>query len=130
MDLESDNAIQFMIDQKRNCNKPFYATKELAEQVMSPFDGFPYKFWFRGEFDNSRPVVMDRTAGYRERHDQVYKFQPVSRQCTPGYCWSQPCSTVRPCRPNQVQMQRQIDYDSPSNTCPQGRGCGIVNVGR
>ncbi len=89
--------IQQQIALKTDYNKPFYATARDIRLSPTDMDHFPYKRFFRGVYDISNPIVMEREAGFRPRRDAAYKFtahpnvQPVS------YCWQFPCSSIKPC---------------------------------
>ena len=43
------------------------------------------------------PVVMEREAGWRQRHDICYEPTRIYKPKIPKYCWQVPCSTVFPC---------------------------------
>ena len=118
------NMIQFQIDQKTQYNVPFYATRDLVESTLSPFDHFPYKYYWRGETQNPNPVVMEREAGYRPLHNQCYKQLGTPKKCNHSYCWSYPCSTVFPCCPGKQKDRKQIEFgqelcESNCNTLDQ-----------
>lgn len=101
--------VLFQIQQKQDLSKPFYATKELVQSTMTDMDHFPYKRFYRGQYANPNPVVMEREAGFRPVHTECYqKHVPIER-CDPGYCWQYPCSTIWPCRNGQVIMKNQME---------------------
>ncbi len=106
----NQDVIGFQIKQKMQYNTPFYVTRQMVESTITPFDHFPYKYFFRGEFDNPRPVVVDRTAGYRPRYDRCYKELGFAKPCSHPYCWQYPCSTVHPCTADQPINKKQIGY--------------------
>jgi hypothetical protein len=104
------NIIQYQISQKMQYNTPFYATRELVESTITPFDHFPYKYFFRGEFDNPRPVVLERTAGYRPRYDRCYKELGIAKACEHPFCWQYACSTIHPCKAEQAINKKQVEF--------------------
>lgn len=112
MDISKNNRniIQFQIDQKTQYNYPFYATQELAESTLSPFDHFPYKYFWRGQAKESCPKVIEREAGYRIRHDPCYKQLGDAKPCPHSYCWNYPCSTIYPCCPGKEIDRKQIEF--------------------
>mgnify|MGYP003335878145 CR=1 len=64
----------------------------------SDVDSFPYKRFFRGEYNNSRPVVVDREAGWSQRCDKNYTpIKKVSEEYYPNHCFQGPVTTVYPC---------------------------------
>ena len=92
------NSIRYQIGLKLNYNVPYYATREAAGSVITDMDNFPYRRFFRGVYDESNPVVMEREAGYRPRRDSCYTKLSIPNPTKPNYCWEYPCSTVRPCK--------------------------------
>ena len=64
--------IKKQIERKNNYNIPYYATKNSVTKTMTDMDHFPYTRYFRGVYNESNPVVMDREAGFRERQDHCY----------------------------------------------------------
>lgn len=99
--------IKYQIELKRQSGRPFYATKELAASTLSPFDHFPYKYFWRGTYKESNPIVIEREAGYRPRRDKCYKRLGTPQSCTHASCWNFPCSTVYP--PKQAK-RKQIEF--------------------
>jgi hypothetical protein len=91
------NSVRYQIGQKINYNTPYYATLESARAVVTDFDNFPYKRFFRGVYYEDTPVVMEREAGFRPRNDSCYQRLSIPQRNAPNYCWEMPCSTVRPC---------------------------------
>ena len=104
------NMIQFQIMQKTQYNHPFYATKEMAASTLTPFDHFPYKYFWRGNAEETCPSVIEREAGYRPLHNACYKQLGVPHECPQSYCWNYPCSTVFPCCPGKEEKRKQIGF--------------------
>lgn len=79
---------------------PHYATVQQATQVLTDFDTFPYPRWFRGVPTSDRPIVAEREAGWRPRHDDCYKAMTTGQQVNhQNLCYQSACSTVYPCYP-------------------------------
>ncbi|MDC3332842.1 hypothetical protein OAV62_01230 [bacterium] len=112
MDISQNNRnmIQFQINQKTQYNVPFYATQDIVESTMSPFDHFPYKYFWRGEAQNPNPVIMEREAGYRPLHNRCYKQLGIPKKGNHSRCWSYPCNTVSPCCPGNEIDRKQIGF--------------------
>lgn len=91
--------VQDQIAKKLNYNRPYYASYEI-KHILTDHDHFPYKRFYRGNHTSSKPIVMEREAGYRARQDDCYVPQVVITSHKPEYCWQTPCSHVKPCRPN------------------------------
>lgn len=85
--------------------QPYLATDNQASQVLTDYDTFPYPRWFRGIPESSQPVVAEREAGWRPRHDDCYKvLQPKGPDRRyPNHCFEAACSTVFPCYPEYLQ---------------------------
>ena len=92
-------AIRNQIRAKMNYNQPYYATQDVAGSVLTDFDHFPYRRYFRGIAERSAPLIAEREAGYRPRQDACYRHHRVPKICPVNYCWQAPCTTVFPCKP-------------------------------
>ena len=89
--------------------QPFFASQNAASLTVTDMDTFPYPRFYRGIYQLEEPVVMEREAGWRPRHDACYT--PVKAKCTekgPEYCWQVPCSTVFPCRAPQGNTAKEV----------------------
>jgi hypothetical protein len=93
---------------------PYYATANQAKEVITDYDTFPYPRYFRGVAESSMPVVAEREAGWRVRHDSCYQLQePSNVPCQESnLCFQAPCSTVYPCYPkylNKYNDKEELD---------------------
>ena len=87
-------------------SRPFLATENEGAGVLTDYDSFPYPRWFRGVYYSQNPIVAEREAGYRPRHDDCYNFKTCpggEKPDYPNHCFSAPCSTVYPCYPEQLK---------------------------
>lgn len=96
--------VRSLIEEK-NKSIPFYATENDIQDVITDMDHFVYTRFFRGQFKSDKPIVMEREAGFRLRHDNCYRL--VESPCKikepyPIHCYEVPCSTVFPCYPNYL----------------------------
>ena len=57
---------------KKKQSIPYYATTKKANQVVTDHDTFPYPRWYRGQVKSTEPIVVEREAGWRPRHDFSY----------------------------------------------------------
>jgi hypothetical protein len=101
------------IRQKINYNCPYYPTLDEVTSVVTDQDTFPYPRYFRGKYNCSEPRVFEREAGFRTRNDNCYRINcsgaPVYK---PNYCFSIPCSTVLPCKPEEQFISAdKAEYD-------------------
>jgi hypothetical protein len=102
------NIIRDQIEAKVG-KQPFFASQNAASLTVTDMDTFPYPRFYRGIYQLEEPVVMEREAGWRPRHDACYT--PVKAKCTekgPEYCWQVPCSTVFPCRAPQGNTAKEV----------------------
>ena len=82
---------------------PYLATKKEASNIITDYDVFPYPRYFRGVPTSSVPIVAEREAGWRPRHDDCYKvLQPPNEINYPNHCYEAACSTVYPCYPEYL----------------------------
>ena len=97
------NNVRKQIADKASYN-PYYATVQQASEVLTDYDTFPYPRWWRGVPESSQPVVAEREAGWRPRHDSCYCItSPQNPGLYPNHCFEAPCSTVFPCYPEYLQ---------------------------
>lgn len=86
---------------------PYRATIETASDVLTDYDTFPYTRWWRGVPDSYKPMVAEREAGWRPRHDHCYMLQepPDLSGPTPypNHCFQSACNTTYPCYPEYLQ---------------------------
>lgn len=98
------NNIRSQIQGKKS-SLPYYATSNQAKEVITDYDTFPYPRYFRGVAPLPVPVVAEREAGWRPRHDNCYRvIEPdnIPRPKLPNNCFQAPCSTVYPCYPEYL----------------------------
>lgn len=89
----------------KKMSTPYYATANQAKEVVTDYDTFPYPRYFRGVARSSVPIVAEREAGWRPRHDNCYKVnEPANLPGAPypNNCFQAPCSTVYPCYPEYL----------------------------
>lgn len=96
--------IRSQINSKKN-SEPYYSTANEAKEVITDYDTFPYPRYFRGIPEVTTPIVAEREAGWRTRHDSCYKFHKPDLPCEiiPNLCFQAPCSTVYPCYPQYLK---------------------------
>lgn len=91
---------------KKSESFPYHATIDTATSVLTDQDTFPYQRWWRGDPNSTNPIVAEREAGWRPRHDNCYKIEePLTDTVSPypNHCFEAPCSTVFPCYPKYLQ---------------------------
>ena len=84
---------------------PYYSTVSQAKEVITDQDTFPYPRYFRGSAMSSLPIVAEREAGWRPRHDSCYRINEppcLAGPPPPNNCFQAPCSTVYPCYPEYL----------------------------
>ena len=70
----NNNNLKNIKEQIKNKQKsiPYFATTKQAKSVITDYDTFPYPRYFRGNPKSSVPIVAEREAGWRIRHDNAY----------------------------------------------------------
>ena len=105
-------SVRDMIAKKKG-DMPYHATQDTASNVITDFYHFPYNRYFRGHFSSPTPIVAEREAGFRPRHDECYKIEiPPSGESSPypNHCFEGPCSLVTPCYP--AYLRKYSDRDA------------------
>ena len=116
MSYESDKKfIEQEILKKNDLSRAYFATNQTINNVQTDMNSFPYIRWYRGQYANSAPVIIDREAGYQKvsqfknvvesyyvggyplGFSQGSSVDPKERPNQPNFCWEGPCSTVLPC---------------------------------
>jgi hypothetical protein len=89
---------------KKKGYNPYLSTTKQAVQVLTDYDTFPYPRYFRGIPDSSQPVIAEREAGWRVRHDNCYKVSnPQNKDSNyPNHCFQGSCSGTFPCYPEYL----------------------------
>lgn len=100
------NNVRVQIAKKKGYS-PYLATTEQAVQVLTDYDTFPYPRYFRGIPESSQPIVSEREAGWRPRHDDCYRvLTPLNiRNNYPNHCFQGSCSYTHPCYPEYMEKQ-------------------------
>ena len=92
--------IREQINRKKE-STPFLPTVGDASKTITDYDTFPYPRWYRGIPDAVEPIVAEREAGWRVRHDDCYKVKvPPKVYKPPNHCFESACNTVYPCTPS------------------------------
>ena len=103
--------VRDMIAQKKS-DQPYFATVGTAGSVITDFDHFPYNRYFRGVYSSPTPIVAEREAGFRPRHDSCYSVKiPDNHETSPypNHCFESACSTVYPCYPSYLAKYSDRD---------------------
>ena len=116
------NNIQEQIKNKKQPN-PYFATTKQAKSVITDYDTFPYPRYFRGKPESSLPIVAEREAGWRPRHDDAYKSK-VELELTPDCVIGSPSSNFLKLYKEEIYHC----YDDNGNiikdyTCIAGDNC-------
>ena len=114
--------VRKQIERKLNY-KPYHATVTQSVQVLTDYDTFPYPRYYRGVPDSTVPIVAEREAGWRPRHDSCYNIvKPNNLKPYPKYpnhCFQSACSTTYPCYPEYADKYSSLEemYTSLNNNC-------------
>ena len=89
---------------RKQSSTPYFSTEQNGAGVLTDFDSFPYQRFYRGVPESDKPIVLEREAGWRPRHDNCYKLPPVNNpEVYPDHCFEVACSTTYPCYPKYLQ---------------------------
>tara|TARA_B100000686_G_scaffold355018_1_gene469105 strand:- start:3729 stop:4109 length:381 start_codon:yes stop_codon:yes gene_type:complete len=107
--LNNINYVRSQINLK-NSSTPYYAYDKTIRHVVDDMDSFPYHRFYRGVYWKDKPVIFEREAGYRKRHDNCYKpkFNYIPNP-KPKHCFEGPCSVVYPCYPEYLRKYADKD---------------------
>ena len=104
--------IREQIARKKGSN-PYHATVTQSVQVLTDYDTFPYPRYYRGVPDSTVPIVAEREAGWRPRHDTCYSVvEPNDVPLYPAYpnnCFQAACSIVFPCYPEYASRYSDLE---------------------
>jgi len=87
----------------KNGPNVYYATEKDTRQVTTDFDNFPYQRFYRGIHTSSKPVIIEREAGYRQLEPSCYKEKLIVKSEYPSHCFEGPASVVYPCYPEYLR---------------------------
>ena len=117
--VKNINLVREMIEKKECLDKPFFATSKYIEGIITDYDHFPYTRYFRGRYNYDKPIVSEREAGYRVRHDNN-----INKTCSyvidddkPNVCFQDACSVVFPCNPYNALENPVKDGLYPTKKC-------------
>lgn len=88
--------------------QPFLASQNSTSLTVTDLDTFPYPRFYRGIYQIEEPVVFEREAGWRQRHDECYIPKRIINSENPKYCWQVPCSTIFPCRAPNGHAAKEV----------------------
>ena len=104
--------IHQQILQKISSPNAYFPDPLLIYSSNTDMNEFPYRRFFRGNYQKSYPIVYSRTAGYSPIVQTVKTSSPSSLVLGDG-CFQYPCSTVLPCRKNSYSLTKDCIYTSP-----------------
>lgn len=94
--------IRRQIEQKNRCCLPYTAYAQDVRRVVTDVDHFPYTRFYRGEFNDTRPHVWEREAGYHPLQQNAYNPHLLYIRSPHESPTQIPCTTVlrkgMPCR--------------------------------
>lgn len=118
----NENNIEKIREQikRKKSDKPYIASSDLVSQIITDYDVFPYPRYFRGVYSSHCPVVAEREAGFRPRHDNCYKGKlPLEKDDKVNLCFQPACNTIFPCfsNINESYMKKQLVEDEINKNC-------------
>lgn len=120
--LTNQNNVESVREQimKKKSYNPYHTTVNIPSNVLTDYDNFPYQRYWRGVPNSYDPVVAEREAGYRPRHDACYKTsEPMQEVPKPNLCFQSACSTIYPCNSeyNRVFKDREAHDEFINKNC-------------
>ncbi len=95
---------------RKNGTQPYLANNKMVTNVVTDQDHFPYSRWFRGVYYFPEPVIAEREAGWRPRHNSCYDLVvPPMEEKVPNHCFQAACSTIYPCYPEYLTKYADND---------------------
>jgi hypothetical protein len=77
-------------------SKPYLSSGNIIPQT--DVDSFPYKRFYRGEYQSLNPIIFDREAGWSHRCDKIHiPIDHKEEVYYPNHCFQGPVTTVYPC---------------------------------
>jgi len=121
-DSINKNNVDYIREQimRKKSDNPYHATKNMAVQVLTDYDTFPYPRYWRGIPTSQYPVIAEREAGWRPRFDNCYKMtDPIQDTPYAKLCFQSSCSTIYPCFTpyDRVSNEREILNKEINNNC-------------
>lgn len=85
--------IQDMI-KKKNSYQPYMSSANDIKLILTDIDHFPYRRFYRGIYNDDKPHIWEREAGY-------FPIQPNKQTAIfpvnyPNHVFQVPCSTILP----------------------------------
>ena len=104
--------VRQQIERKKE-SQPYHATVTQSVQVLTDYDTFPYPRYYRGVPNSTVPIVAEREAGWRPRHDTCYEVvEPNGLPVYPKYpnnVFQSACSTVYPSYPEYASRYASLE---------------------
>jgi len=116
VNIENVNNIREQIQNKLK-STPYFADIDTGAIVLTDYDSFPYKRWWRGIPQYHKPIVAEREAGWRPINNSCYKPEKNTsiKKNFGDYCFQSACSTVFPCNKNNIVNHSQNFLDVELN---------------
>lgn len=116
LNRQNISSVRRQIHMKQS-DEPFFGTINNAQSEITDMDNFPYNRFYRGVYNSSDPVVMEREAGFRPVINSCYSKTecPKPSPPYPNHCFQSSCSTIFPCRPKSKLSDQQLNNECISH---------------
>jgi hypothetical protein len=88
--------IEQQIQLKNQSGHPYISWGNDVKHVITDVDHFPYTRFYRGVYNDFKPHIWEREAGYHILNNQNYDFIPIYNIQYPQNTFQIPCSTILP----------------------------------
>lgn len=80
----------------KNQSFPYESYADDIKHVITDVDHFPYTRFYRGEYNNSQPIIWEREAGYRPLQNYNYIKHNLYNVKPHHSPMQLPCNTILP----------------------------------
>jgi hypothetical protein len=119
LNTQNESVVRAQIEKMTSDFKPYVATTQVVNRILTDFDHFPYRRWHRTNPVDNFPTIVERESGWRPQQQQCYESagivtvsgthsQDVEKYSVPNNavgtdsaypttCFSPACNSVFPC---------------------------------
>lgn len=86
--------VQQQIKIKNYCPCPYTPYGSAIKNVVTDVDHFPYTRFYRGQYNDTKPHIWEREAGYHRLQNDMYKKTLTYQVHQPDVPFQIPCTTI------------------------------------
>ena len=100
-----NDELNYLISKKNDYSMPYYATWHTVKNFKTDMNLFPYPRFYRGKYELTQPVIMDRKAGYRQLISGSGSGSFNREENSKDLCFESACSVVLPCKKKLIDSK-------------------------